>query len=89
MLLQARAEQFRARHDEWEDPEGIVPAFHYGVHYSSAAAVCSYLLRLHPFTECATALGRGEVCLLWRRRWVGVGGDCGWCADHRAGVFGG
>ncbi|CAG8445955.1 14997_t:CDS:10 [Cetraspora pellucida] len=27
------------------------PAFHYGTHYSSAMIVCSYLIRLEPFTQ--------------------------------------
>ena len=52
----ARAEQFRKRYEEWEDESGQVPPFHYGTHYSSAAAVSSYLLRLAPFTECHRAL---------------------------------
>ncbi|KXS11307.1 beach-domain-containing protein [Gonapodya prolifera JEL478] len=45
-----RAEEFRERYDHWEDPDGK-PAFHYGTHYSSAMIVCSYLLRLEPFTQ--------------------------------------
>lgn len=59
----ARAEQFRKRHDEWEDPNGEVPAFHYGTHYSSAAAVCSFLLRLQPFAEYHCSLQDGRFDL--------------------------
>eukprot|EP00054_Salpingoeca_dolichothecata_P021304 m.136033 g.136033 ORF g.136033 m.136033 type:complete len:942 (+) comp23938_c0_seq1:3290-6115(+) len=47
-----RAEGFKLRYDTWEDPtdEGT-PPFHYGTHYSSAAIVASYLIRLEPFTQ--------------------------------------
>jgi hypothetical protein len=44
-----RAQQFKDRFELWDDP--VVPACHYGVHYSSAMIVCSYLIRLEPFTQ--------------------------------------
>ena len=46
-----RAELFRDRYEMWEDPDGMTPAFHYGTHYSSAAIVLHYLLRVSPFTK--------------------------------------
>ncbi|ORY27951.1 hypothetical protein LY90DRAFT_674226 [Neocallimastix californiae] len=45
-----RALKIKERYDHWEDPEGK-PAFHYGTHYSSAMIVCTYLMRLEPFTD--------------------------------------
>ncbi|OUM69409.1 hypothetical protein PIROE2DRAFT_38298, partial [Piromyces sp. E2] len=45
-----RAKKIKERYDHWEDPEGK-PAFHYGTHYSSAMIVCTYLMRLEPFTD--------------------------------------
>ena len=44
-----RAELFRMRYEDWEDDE--IPAFHYGTHYSSAAIVLHYLIRLAPYTK--------------------------------------
>ncbi|KAF7272906.1 hypothetical protein GWI33_014343 [Rhynchophorus ferrugineus] len=46
-----RLEQFRKRYKEWDDPHGETPPYHYGTHYSSAMIVCSYLVRLEPFTQ--------------------------------------
>ncbi|KAJ3373009.1 hypothetical protein HDU91_001442 [Kappamyces sp. JEL0680] len=45
----ARAEQFADRFNTWDDP--TLPGCHYGTHYSSSMIVCSFLLRLEPFTE--------------------------------------
>ena len=33
-----------------EDTDSEIPPFHYGSHYSSAAIVLFYLIRLEPFT---------------------------------------
>ncbi|XP_031487394.1 protein SPIRRIG-like isoform X2 [Nymphaea colorata] len=41
-------EEFRKRYENWDDPD--VPKFHYGSHYSTAAIVLFYLLRLPPFS---------------------------------------
>ncbi|KAK2725756.1 hypothetical protein QYM36_000293 [Artemia franciscana] len=46
-----RLEQFKKRFREWEDPHLDTPPYHYGTHYSSAMIVCSYLIRLEPFTQ--------------------------------------
>ena len=46
-----RLAQFRKRYKEWDDPHNETTAYHYGTHYSSAMIVCSYLVRLEPFTQ--------------------------------------
>ncbi|CAG8486905.1 4172_t:CDS:10 [Ambispora leptoticha] len=47
-----RQKEFQNRYRSW-DPviNATTPAFHYGTHYSSAMIVCSYLIRLEPFTQ--------------------------------------
>ena len=37
--------QFRQRYLDWSSSGEDTPPFHYGTHYSSAAAVSSYLIR--------------------------------------------
>lgn len=37
------------RFEIWDDP--VLPACHYGVHYSSAMIVCAFLIRVEPFTS--------------------------------------
>ncbi len=55
-----RALKFRDRYENWEDPMGVVPKFHYGTHYSSAGIVLYYLLRVEPFTRMALQLQGGK-----------------------------
>ncbi|KAF2070943.1 hypothetical protein CYY_007734 [Polysphondylium violaceum] len=55
-LKEPRAQKFRERFENWDDQEPNehghkVPKFHYGTHYSSAAIVLYYLIRLEPFTQ--------------------------------------
>ena len=55
-LNESRARQFRQRYRDSEsaslaDGEKEIPKYHYGSHYSNAAAVLYYLIRLQPFTE--------------------------------------
>ena len=59
----ARAAEYRRRYDEWlePDPEHPTPRFHYATHYSSAAAVTLYLVRLEPFTSAHVRLQGGRV----------------------------
>ena len=45
----SRANQFSERYEAWDDPS--LPACHYGTHYSSSMIVCSYMIRMQPFTE--------------------------------------
>nr|CAI5836643.1 unnamed protein product [Callosobruchus analis] len=58
-----RLEQFRKRFKEWDDPHGETPPYHYGTHYSSAMIVCSYLVRLEPFTQHFLRLQGGHFDL--------------------------
>ncbi len=44
-------QQFRKRYKEWDDPHNETGTYHNGTHYSSAMIVCSYLVRLGPFTQ--------------------------------------
>ncbi|OZJ02277.1 hypothetical protein BZG36_05064 [Bifiguratus adelaidae] len=46
-----RREQFAERYRQWAETDDPSPAFHYGTHYSSAMIVCSFLIRLEPFTQ--------------------------------------
>ena len=62
-----RAEDVRERFDTLQElndseagvAEGQPPPFHYGSHYSSAAIVLHYLIRLEPFTTLAIRLQGG------------------------------
>lgn len=58
-----RLEQFQKRFKEWDDPQGETPPYHYGTHYSSAMIVCSYLVRLEPFTQHFLRLQGGHFDL--------------------------
>uniref|UniRef100_A0A8D8WKM9 WD repeat and FYVE domain-containing protein 3 n=1 Tax=Cacopsylla melanoneura TaxID=428564 RepID=A0A8D8WKM9_9HEMI len=58
-----RLSQFRKRYREWDDPNGETPPYHYGTHYSSAMIVCSYLVRMEPFTQHFLRLQGGHFDL--------------------------
>ncbi|XP_058460935.1 WD repeat and FYVE domain-containing protein 3 isoform X2 [Malaya genurostris] len=60
---QKRLEQFVKRYREWDDPHGETPPYFYGTHYSSAMIVCSYLVRLEPFTQHFLRLQGGHFDL--------------------------
>ena len=74
-----RAKQFRDRYDALVSTsfgEDDPPPFHYGTHYSSAAYVLYYLIRLEPFSRLALLLQGGkfdvadrlfhDVCRSWK-----------------------
>lgn len=46
-----RRQEFSERYRQWGETADPTPAFHYGTHYSSAMIVCSFLIRLEPFTQ--------------------------------------
>ncbi|XP_013384976.1 neurobeachin-like protein 1 [Lingula anatina] len=48
------------KYEHFEDPSGTIEKFHYGTHYSSAAAVMHYLVRLEPFTTLHIDLQSGR-----------------------------
>ncbi|XP_064646322.1 neurobeachin-like protein 1 isoform X2 [Lineus longissimus] len=50
----------REKFDNFEDPSGTIEKFHYGTHYSSAAGVMHYLIRLEPFTSLHIQLQSGR-----------------------------
>eukprot|EP00467_Chlorarachnion_reptans_P011227 CAMPEP_0114534328 /NCGR_PEP_ID=MMETSP0109-20121206/27777_1 /TAXON_ID=29199 /ORGANISM="Chlorarachnion reptans, Strain CCCM449" /LENGTH=4259 /DNA_ID=CAMNT_0001717725 /DNA_START=231 /DNA_END=13011 /DNA_ORIENTATION=- len=56
----SRKDKFLERYRNWEDPSGIIPKFHYGTHYASAATTLYYLLRLEPFARIALQLQGGK-----------------------------
>ena len=88
---ETRAGHFARRFEEWDDgdstADGVNGPFHYGTHYSSAAAVSSYLIRLEPFSSlhCALQDGRFDladrlfhsVCEEWKLASGEKGGDTG------------
>jgi neurobeachin-like protein 1/2 len=47
------------RYEYWENLE-LEPKFHYGSHYSNAASVIGYLIRLEPFTSLNMELQSGR-----------------------------
>lgn len=58
-----RAKQFQERYDSLASTcftEDDPPPFHYGTHYSCAAYVLYYLMRLEPFSRLALALQGGR-----------------------------
>ncbi|CAG8717115.1 2322_t:CDS:2, partial [Acaulospora morrowiae] len=54
-----RLEQFIERYENFDDPSGRIKKFHYGTHYSSAATVACYLIRMEPFTSVHISLQGG------------------------------
>ncbi|XP_050392525.2 WD repeat and FYVE domain-containing protein 3 [Patella vulgata] len=58
-----RLKQFEKRYNEWDDPQGETPPYHYGTHYSSAMIVASYLVRMEPFTQHFLKLQGGHFDL--------------------------
>ncbi|KAJ1954484.1 hypothetical protein EC988_002407, partial [Linderina pennispora] len=55
-----RLRHFIERYESFEDPTGRIQKFHYGTHYSSAASVAYYLLRLEPFASVHVSLQSGK-----------------------------
>lgn len=51
---------FVTRYESFEDPSGTVDKFHYGTHYSNAAGVMHYMIRMEPFTTLHIQLQSGR-----------------------------
>ncbi|KAK9524056.1 hypothetical protein VZT92_017923 [Zoarces viviparus] len=51
VLNERNAKAVREKYDSFEDPTGTIDRFHYGTHYSNAAGVMHYLIRVEPFTS--------------------------------------
>jgi len=64
-LGETRAAQFKERFEALQSnfKEYEPPAFHYGTHYSCAAYVLNYMLRLEPFSRLALSLQGGRFDL--------------------------
>jgi hypothetical protein len=59
-LNETRLQFFEERYNAFDDPNGVIPKFHYGSHYSSSAGVVFYLLRMEPFTSFHISLQGGK-----------------------------
>ncbi|KAM9488840.1 neurobeachin-like protein 2 isoform 2-T2 [Clarias gariepinus] len=54
------AQDVREKYESFEDPAGTVDKFHYGTHYSNAAGVMHYMIRMEPFTSLHIQLQSGK-----------------------------
>ncbi|XP_060777738.1 neurobeachin-like protein 2 isoform X2 [Neoarius graeffei] len=54
------AQDVREKYESFEDPAGTVDKFHYGTHYSNAAGVMHYMIRMEPFTRLHIQLQSGK-----------------------------
>ncbi|XP_072317552.1 neurobeachin-like protein 2 isoform X1 [Eucyclogobius newberryi] len=54
------AQDVREKYESFEDPTGSVDKFHYGTHYSNAAGVMHYMIRMEPFTTLHVQLQSGK-----------------------------
>uniref|UniRef100_A0A670ZS51 Neurobeachin-like protein 2 n=1 Tax=Pseudonaja textilis TaxID=8673 RepID=A0A670ZS51_PSETE len=54
------AKDVREKYESFEDPMGKTDKFHYGTHYSNAAGVMHYLIRVEPFTTLHIQLQSGR-----------------------------
>lgn len=54
------AQLVREKYESFEDPAGTIDKFHYGTHYSNAAGVMHYLIRMEPFTSLHIQLQSGR-----------------------------
>ncbi|KAM5291942.1 neurobeachin-like protein 2 [Ctenodactylus gundi] len=54
------AQLVREKYESFEDPAGTIDKFHYGTHYSNAAGVMHYLIRVEPFTTLHVQLQSGR-----------------------------
>uniref|UniRef100_A0A665UCL4 Neurobeachin-like protein 2 n=1 Tax=Echeneis naucrates TaxID=173247 RepID=A0A665UCL4_ECHNA len=54
------AQNVREKYESFEDPAGTTDKFHYGTHYSNAAGVMHYMIRMEPFTTLHIQLQSGK-----------------------------
>ncbi|XP_077383055.1 neurobeachin-like protein 2 isoform X1 [Festucalex cinctus] len=54
------AQAVKEKYESFEDPTGTIDKFHYGTHYSNAAGVMHYLIRMEPFTTLHIQLQSGR-----------------------------
>uniref|UniRef100_A0A8B9KZS8 Neurobeachin-like protein 2 n=1 Tax=Astyanax mexicanus TaxID=7994 RepID=A0A8B9KZS8_ASTMX len=60
VLNEKNAKAVREKYESFEDPTGTIDRFHYGTHYSNAAGVMHYLIRVEPFTFLHIQLQSGR-----------------------------
>ncbi|PVU98379.1 hypothetical protein BB560_005681 [Smittium megazygosporum] len=60
-LNEERLAQFIERYNNFEDPNGSIPKFLYGTHYSSPATVAHFLIRNEPYTSVHILLQNGKI----------------------------
>ncbi|KAG7265442.1 hypothetical protein CRUP_002251 [Coryphaenoides rupestris] len=60
VLNERNAKIVREKYESFEDPTGTIDRFHYGTHYSNAAGVMHYLVRMEPFTSLHIQLQSGR-----------------------------
>ncbi|XP_063285902.1 neurobeachin-like protein 1 isoform X1 [Pelobates fuscus] len=60
VVNEKNAASVREKYENFEDPMGIIDKFHYGTHYSNAAGVIHYLIRVEPFTTLHIQLQSGR-----------------------------
>lgn len=58
-LNSERREEFIERYGSWDN--NLVPAFHYGTHYSTAAFTLGWLIRIQPFASIYLSLQDGSI----------------------------
>ncbi|KAM4736367.1 neurobeachin-like protein 2 isoform 1-T1 [Anableps anableps] len=54
------AQNVKEKYESFEDPSGTTEKFHYGTHYSNAAGVMHYMIRMEPFTTLHIQLQSGR-----------------------------
>ncbi|XP_040211167.1 neurobeachin-like protein 2 isoform X2 [Rana temporaria] len=60
VVNERHARQVKEKYESFEDPTGTVDKFHYGTHYSNAAGVMHYMIRMEPFTTLHIQLQSGR-----------------------------
>ncbi|MCJ8729842.1 hypothetical protein PDJAM_G00110980 [Pangasius djambal] len=60
VLNEKNAKAVKEKYESFEDPTGTIDRFHYGTHYSNAAGVMHYLIRVEPFTSLHIQLQSGR-----------------------------
>ncbi|XP_051922012.1 neurobeachin-like protein 2 isoform X1 [Hippocampus zosterae] len=54
------AQAVKEKYESFEDSTGTIDKFHYGTHYSNAAGVMHYMIRMEPFTTLHIQLQSGR-----------------------------
>ncbi|XP_029444090.1 neurobeachin-like protein 2 isoform X2 [Rhinatrema bivittatum] len=60
VVNEKHAKEVKEKYESFEDPTGTIDKFHYGTHYSNAAGVMHYMIRMEPFTTLHIQLQSGR-----------------------------